>query len=213
MFVLCFASYCLQSSFLKKKFLYAYGGLTLLFVYFSHTYVLNESFTSIRALISNKDLMYSFSIIITIEAILGLLFNFYQITKEIKDKIKFLKYLPSPSFFISIYFIQVFVFLNFTGLDFSFLSLIVSLLISGFYIFLAVSFTGKQNLSSNLELKFYIHMFQIVLAGVLSVIYSSFPINSRAMSIDFMPLLAFVGLSIPVIACGFLWKRFFKKRV
>jgi predicted membrane channel-forming protein YqfA (hemolysin III family) len=212
-FVLCFAGFVLQSSLLKRYLIIGYALVSAIFLWFSHTYAINESYTSIKAMLTNQNLMYTLSVIVTIEAVIGILVNLSIIKRSRTDRFKLMKYMPSVSWFITIYFAQILLFLNIPGINFKLLAVCSVALIGGLYLISALFLSREKEQQFALELKFVVHLLQILVAGVISVIYSSSPYNGNAMHTDLIPLAVFIGVSVPVMIIGILLRKREVKRL
>ncbi|MCT4637566.1 MAG: hypothetical protein N4A72_07645 [Bacteroidales bacterium] len=212
-FVLCFAGFVLQSSLLKRYLIIGYALVSAIFLWFSHTYAINESYTSIKAMLTNQNLMYTLSVIVTIEAVIGILVNLSIIKRSRTDRFKLMKYMPSVSWFITIYFAQILLFLNIPGINFKLLAVCSVALIGGLYLISALFLSREKEQQFALELKFVVHLLQILVAGVISVIYSSSPYNGNAMHTDLKPLAVFIGVSVPVMIIGILLRKREVKRL
>ncbi|GEM_PF-6073430 len=206
-FVLCFAGFVLQSSLFKRYLIAGWAIVSAIFLWFSHTYAINESYTSIKAMLTNQNLMYTLSVIVTVEAVIGVLVNLSIIKRSRTDRFKLMKYLPSASWFITLYFAQISLFLNIPGMNFKVLALCSVALFVGLYIAVSLFLSREKEQQFALELKFMVHMLQILVAGIISVIYSSSPYNGSAMHTDLKPLAVFIGVSVPVIVIGVLLRK------
>ena len=214
LFTMCFVAFALQSTYLNKRLIILYSVISFIFMYSTHNYAIEESYNSVLKIISNKNIMYIFSIVVTIEAILGVLYNFNLIGGDKKDKIRYLKYFPSASYFISLYFAQVFVFLNFTSKSFTMLSIISGIVFALVFLLIAFYFKADSNKSLNLDLKFIIHILQIISAAIISVIYSGFPLtNSHKADINLMPFVALVLIAIPAFIIGIIYNKYYIKKL
>ena len=212
-FVLCFAGFVLQSSLLKRYLIIGYALVSAIFLWFSHTYAINESYTSIKAMLTNQNLMYTLSVIVTIEAVIGILVNLSIIKRSRTDRFKLMKHMPSVSWFITIYFAQILLFLNIPGINFKLLAVCSVALLGGLYLISALFLSREKEQQFALELKFVVHLLQILVAGVISVIYSSSPYNGSTMHTDLKPLAVFIGVSVPVMIIGILLRKREVKRL
>lgn len=207
LFVICFAGFCLQSSFLNKKLVIVYAIISSLFIYFSHEYVINESFSSIRKMLENQNLMYSFSIIVTIESIFGILTNLSILKKSKSDKFYLLKYVPSVSWFLTLYVLEVFVFLNIAGMNFVVLASAVAIATALVYLLLVTFFKNEKEKEFAFNLKVAIHIIQIILSSIITVIYTVKPYSAAHQDYGVLPLVVVIASALPIIVIGFFYNK------
>lgn len=200
--LLCFVGFVLQSSLLSKIQIIVWSILSAIFLLFAHRYAINESYSTIKLILANQNIMYTFSIIITLEAILGILVNLSIIKNSRSDKFRLLKHLPSVTWFISIYFIEILVFLKFPGFNFVMLAAICGLVIAVTYLLLCFHFTKDNERNFVLEMKFFTHLIQVFIAGIISVVYSSHSYINKSIQIELKPLGILLLLALPIVGIG-----------
>ncbi len=206
--ILCFVGFVLQSSLLSKLQIIGWSVISAIFIWFAHTYAINESFSTIKQTLANQNLMYTFSIIITLEAIVGILVNLSIIKDSTSDKFRLLKHLPSATWFISIYFFEIFVFLNAPGFNFGVLASITAISIAIIYLLLSLHFSKDKEKGFVLEMKFFTHLAQVIIAGIISVAYSSHSYVNKSIEVDLKPLGILILLALPIIGAGmYTYKR------
>nr|WP_320022821.1 hypothetical protein [uncultured Draconibacterium sp.] len=204
--ILAVLSFPVQLGFMEKRWSM---GLWLLvvavFIYFSHTLAIEQSYGKFSQQLSNSTFMTDLVVIQVIEALAGLLLAIFMIRKHFGEPVKkffsFATYLPGILVFPALFLFSSFAYFNFTGVDFQLLAVILAisfpLILFGIHLFfkwLIPEFDVRA------EVKFTLHIFQLLGGIVLSVQYLKLPVNTTgydyALHIKELMILGSVALLI-----------------
>lgn len=201
----------LQLTILRRFYTVGFWVLiTGAFIYLMHTRAIHQSYTLFEQQLANADLMGNLMVLQIIEATGGILLTIYLLRLHHGESTKrgfvFLKYFPGIVPFVALFYFESFLFLNIQGLGFQTLGWILAisfmLVIFGIVYFFRWLLVDYDLM---LEMKFFMHIIQMVLALIISVQLFRLQVPDRG---DFLPLgetLLIFGSAFIVIAAGMFY--------
>lgn len=174
----------LQFTFFSKKWVtFAYLLLIAVGVYMTHTLAIEESYQTIRQIMNNPKAIGNFSALVIAEALLGILFSIVQIKILCGEKVKkwkqYMVYFVGIVPFIAIYYAETLLFLTIRGIHFTLFAIMLTIIIPLALWSLKVmlkKIVPEYDLRA--EMKFFMHLMQIILAIALSVLVLKLPIST-----------------------------------
>ena len=211
LFITAFTSFILQIS-LIKRFAVQLGfcGILSLGLYFSYPYAIEQSYSSFKATIENKEIVSNFLVIQIIECIMGLLFCIFLIRDFFKERtiaiFRYFKLFPGIIVIPAFFYLQSVVFLNVPGIDFQVLALIIAVLFP-ILVFGSIKLFNCliPEYDLRLELKFIIHILQLILSVVVSIKLFALPVKSSLGDMTYMPFAALILLMLVMAGIGIYW--------
>ena len=213
--ILAVLSLPVQLGFMEKRWSMALWLLAVaVFIYFSHSLAIEQSYGKFSQQLANNALMTDLIVVQVIEALAGLLLAIFIIRKHFGEPVKrffsFAIYLPGILVFPALFFLSSFAYFNFTGVDFQLMAVILAILfpltLFGMYLFfkwLIPEFDIRA------EVKFALHIFQLLGGIVLSVQYLKLPVNTAgydyALHIKELTIMGVIALLI--IGGGVVYHR------
>lgn len=212
LFLLAFVSFAFQMTLIRRKWmhllLYTAIGIG---IYLAYPSAIEQSFTKFQEAVTNQDLISNFLVVQIVECIIGLLFCIYLIRDFFKEKVlrvfRYFKIFPGMVIVPAIFYFESFGFLSFYGIDFKILAIVFAIIIPLLFLgmqYLLIVIIPEYDL--RLELKFILHILQLVLAVVLSIKIYAIPVQSSLGEMNLMPLLGLVILSLIMGAIG-IWRQ------
>lgn len=185
LFALAWLSFLLQISLSKqKRVAFAFALLIAIGLYLSYPYAIEQSYTKFREILLNIKWLSNLIVFQIIESLAGILFSIFLIRMFYNEKVqkifRFFIYFPGIIIFPTIFYTQSFLFLNLTGLDFKILAIGIALIMPLSIIalrFLICYLVPEYDL--RLELKFIVHIIQLILAVFISVKLFSLPTTQQ----------------------------------
>ncbi|NOU58335.1 hypothetical protein [Marinifilum caeruleilacunae] len=219
LFVLSMISFVLQIGMIKN-FLIQLGFYVILALglYFSYPYAIEQSYTTFKTATENQEIVSNLLVIQIVECIIGLLFCIFLIRDFYKERtltiFRFFKLFPGIILVPSMFYLQSFVFLNVPGLDFQILAIIIAVLVPSLVL-------GTVKLMNclipeydlRLELKFIIHILQLILSVVISIKLFALPVNSSLGELSYLPFLVFALLVLVMAGIGMYWHNRQMKKI
>lgn len=207
-------SFALQMTFYPKQWvawllLLMLGGA----VYWAYPMAIEESYSSIQKNMSNPSLLADLSSLVIAEALFGCLLSIFQIHEMFGQRVKSFwrkaKYFGGLVFLISAYYLEVLLFINIRALDFEVLAVIFALLIP-FLILLLKWFVKwlipEEDLRT--EMKFFLHLIQIICAIVLSVVVLKLPVPNNAQETEILSFIYILTGCLTVATVGYFYHNF-----
>lgn len=194
LFILAFASFALHIT-LIKRWLLQIVILTVLGLglYLAYPYAIEQSYTSFRTTIDNQQIVSNFLVLQIVECIMGILFCIFLIRDFYKERtiaiFRYFKLFSGIIILPALFYAESIVFITLPGFNFQLLAVIIALIIPLFIfglIKLISCFIPEYDL--RLELKFILHILQLVLSVVISVKLFALPVNSSIGEMNFIPL-------------------------
>jgi uncharacterized membrane protein len=163
-----------------------------------------QSYTSFDSLLSNSKLLVNFSVWQVIESILGIFISIALIRKmmviEEKQWINSLKYIPGIICFVALFYLQSYLFLVIRTESFILLALAIAIGLGLFITLLAIGFKWLiHEYDLRCEIKFLLHVLQIIVASILYISVSGLPIN-KLPEYGSLPSLGWLGLLAGICA-------------
>ncbi len=220
LFILSVVSFSMQLQFFSKKWMiWPYLALIAGFVYAMHYLAIEQSYKSFRAILGNSSVMMDFVVIQVIEALGGLLMAVFLIrsyyNEPIKKFFKPLMYLPGIIVFPALFYFESMVFLQAHTYDFQLLAAVLAISAVALILTLKMSFKKLiPEMELQLEMKFIIHLLQLLGGIVLSVLMLRLPVQQavdHGFSLNAMLVLGLVILVGTLM--GMLWYRYKMKRL
>ncbi len=182
-FALAIFVFALQLSFYPKPYLVALSLLgSALFIYFMHSRAIEQSYGLFRQYLADDSIMSDFVVLLIIDALAGLLLAIFMLRRhygETGRKLsRYLVYWPGFILFPALFYGSSIGFLNIPGFSFQLLAVLLALALPlsvfGFASFFK-QFIPEFNLRA--ELKFMLHLVQLICGIVLSIIYLKVPVQ------------------------------------
>ena len=182
LFTIAFVSLPIQLALIKRRYVrYLWLTVVAIFSYFMHTKAIEQSYSLFREQLANPDLIGNLLVIQIAEAFAGVLLSIFLLRLYHKERVKkvfrFFKYFPGIMPFISLFYIESYLFLNIPNMEFWVLSALTAavfvLIIIGF-MFIFKSLLAEYDL--RLELKFFLHIAQLIIAVFMSVLLFRLPV-------------------------------------
>lgn len=183
LFILSLVQLIVQYSLIEKRmYLILLIGIIGIGVYFMHYKAIEQSYTRLEGHITNQSLLVNLVVLQVIEAILGTLLSISLIRQEMGEKVKkwisTLKYVPGIILFFAMFYGESYLFLLIRTNSFSCLGLgiaactglLLVLLVSGFKWLI-------HEFDLRCEIKFLLHIVQIVMAAALYISLTRLPVN------------------------------------
>ncbi len=200
LFILAFLSLTLQLSLIEKKFsTIIFYVLAVVILYFLYPYAIEQSYAKFKSLIQNAHIMSNIMVLQIVECLLGLLFSIFLIRTYYKERVykffKFFNYFPGLIIFPAIFYAESAVFLNISGMDFQFLAIMIALVLPAIIIGMKIIIKFLiPEYDLRLELKFILHILQLVTAVIISINLFKLPTANVVSDFHISQLLVFFGL-------------------
>lgn len=208
LFVLSFFMLALQMSLIKRKIVYLIWLIVIAgFIYISHPKAIELSHTHISILLADKSAIENFMVIQIIEAICGIMLSIYLTRlyygEPVKKIFRYLKYFPGIILFPAVFYSSGYVFINIVALNFKLMAFIISIAIPTlFWVFHLVIKKALPEFDLRIELKFVIHVVQLLLAVIISILAFSLPVMPAYLTFHINQLLTFIAAVLCVGAIG-----------
>lgn len=220
LFILATLSFLLQIELIKKRWIMV-GWLVVIgvFIYIMHTYAIEQSYKAFINTLQNTSLMMNFVVLQVIEALGGILISVFLIRSHYNEPVnKFFKYfiyLPRIIVFPAVFYFESFVFLQMPGINFKIVGILVAIFIPMAIFLLKNLFSyGVPEFTLQVELKFIIHLIQLIAAVWLSVLLFRLPVTQVKSNIDAInAMIVMLMLILAGLVFGFLWYRIRIKRM
>ncbi|PIE87630.1 MAG: hypothetical protein CSA01_00010 [Bacteroidetes bacterium] len=204
--------FALQLTFFTQKWV-KWGLLVLIAIgiYFSYPYAIEQSYETIRQTMNNPQVIADFSALVIFEAILGCLLSILQIRyyagKKLKKHWIYSLYFPGVVIFIAVFYLEAFLFISIRGIDFQ---IMAELLAIGIPVLLLVLTGIMRRLVTDkwlrTELKFFLHLMQIVMAMILSIIILKLPVSYVDQETHFKPLMLLLLIMLISAVLGYFYQ-------
>lgn len=220
LFVLAIASFAIQLQLFRKPWLlWSWLVAVTLFIYLMHHWAIEQSYKSFRATLSNAGLMTDFTVLQIIEALSGLLISIFMIrwhyNEPVKKFLRYAIYLPGIIIFPALFYLESLVFLQLHSIDFQLLAGIIAFAAVVLIYLLGWGFRMLiPEFDLQLEMKFILHLLQLIGGIILSVIMLRLPVNQAPdSSLAYDGLLIIVVTVVTGIIAGTFWYRIRLKRI
>jgi hypothetical protein len=186
-----------QMTLINRRFV-VYIGLLLIsaFVFFVYPRAIEQSYTTFQRQIGNLALIENFIVIQIIEALGGILLSIFLIrlhyNEPVKKTFRYLKYIPGIIVFPALFYLVSYLFIIIPGIGFQRLAILLACIIPA--LLLALKHLVQRLISEldlRLELKFLLHIFQILIAIIISIGLFRLPVQGEY---NIIPLEQFGGM-------------------
>ncbi|MBS2098677.1 hypothetical protein [Carboxylicivirga linearis] len=219
LFILATLVFGIQLSFFSKPgVLLAWLSIVGIYTWGMHTVAIEQSYDLLRSHLQNNDRMIDFVVFLVIDAILGALLAIYMIRNHYGEKVKrffkFSIYFPGLIVFPALFYFESLIYLNISGIDFKVMAIAIAIIfivaIGGVQLLFRKS---MPEVELRIEMKFFMHIFQLMGAIILSIKYLGLPVTKspdhNIYSFEYIFILVAV---VAIIALGVVWKCFQIKR-
>lgn len=204
--ILVIFKFCIKAAFFyNKKGTLAYALFAGLIAIAFYPVIIETNTNIFSKLIVNKTAVSNIAVLITIEAIsgmlisIGMLHNLFEAKKQVW--IKILKLTPGILILGAIYYIELVAFKTLPGLDFFWVAVITSIvIIIGVLIVSSGIFFFMPGNTMRYELKFIINIILLILAITMNAALSDYNRSSYNANVEFNKLFVFIG----ILTIGFL---------
>lgn len=212
--VLAIASCSLQFTlFPLRRIIWGYLVGIGIYIYLMYSRAIEQSYSVFKEILSETPLMTDFVVVQVIEAIGGLLISIFLIrfyyNEPVKRYFQFLVYFPGIIVFPAIFYAESYLFLQVSGMNFQVLAIVMA---TTFPLFLLAGKWLITNLipefDLRLELKFGIHIIQLICAVILSVVLFRLPVKTANLSVSANQLIAMLSIGLLFTVLGVLWYNF-----
>lgn len=210
----------IQLSFIPKVVVALWLLIIGTFTWVVYPFAIEQSYDLIRGNLQNNALMIDFVVLLVIDAVLGALLAIYMIRSHYGEKVKkvfkYSIFFPGLIVFLAIFYFESLIYLNVTGVDFNTMAIVLAIVfavvIGSMQLLIRVIIPEFE---LRVEIKFIVHLLQMIGAVVLSVHYMGLPVekapSAQFYSLEYGYLLAGVFL---IIVFGLVWNQMvFKRRI
>lgn len=186
-----------------------------LFIYFSHTYAIEQSYDKFTQNLGNIKLMTDFVVVEVVEALGGLLLAIFMMRnyfgEPVKKFFRFAIYIPGVLVFPALFYFSSFAYLNFTGVNFKLMAIILAVtfpaVLFGIHVLLKWLI---PEFDIRTELKFIVHILQLIGGIILSIQYLKLPVHTvqNSQVLNTKELLLIVFSAIIIIMLGVVKYQF-----
>lgn len=198
----------------KKRIVGMWLVLSGLFIFAMHNSAIEQSYDTFMRQLHNTALVTDFVVVLVIEAILGVLLAILMIRKHYGEPVKKIfqhaVYLPGVIVFPALFYLMSIVYLNTTGFSFTGIAIVLALAFP--LVLLGIRFLVKKLIPEfelRAELKFILHILQLLGGIILSIQYLKLPVNNQ-LSSPALPannLLIIIFMILGIIGLGILKHR------
>ncbi len=219
LFVLGFLLAGLQLSFMPKKpVIGLWLAIAAVFVFATHTRAIEQSYDIFSQQLANTALITDFVVVLVAEAVLGIFLvvfmirNFYG--EPIKKAFRLAVYFPGFSVFPALFYGMSLVYLNAPA--FSFMQIAVALTVVFPLLLYGLRFLFLQAIPEfdlRTELKFILHILQVLGAIILSIQYLKLPVSAQQnnYAVPLNNLLLLFVFTLGIIGLGILKHRLMRR--
>ena len=214
LFTIAFVSLPMQLALIKRRYVrYLWLTIVAIFTYFMHTKAIEQSYSLFREQLANPDLIGNLLVIQIVEAFAGVLLSIFLLRLYHKERVKkafrFFKYFPGIMPFISLFYIESYLFLNIHNMEFWVLSALTAaifvFIIIGF-MFIFKSLLAEYDL--RLELKFFLHIAQLMIAVFMSVLLFRLPVYHQISPVSVYQTGIIIAGALLFIVIGILFYNY-----
>lgn len=203
--------FALQMSFFEKKWVqWLYLGAAAIGIYLAYPLAIEESYASIRQTMTNAHTIGDFSALVIAEALLGCLLSITQISILFGERIKkwwrYATYFSGVVVFIALFYLETLLFITVRGFDFQLFAAILALAIpAAVWLIKRFLYWLVPEDELRAEMKFFLHLIQILLAMVLSIIVLRLPVNTATQQQTLTQSAIILLFALVVAAIGFVF--------
>ncbi|MFW5759424.1 MAG: hypothetical protein ACOCXH_00420 [Cyclobacteriaceae bacterium] len=211
LFMLSLIALPLQFAIIRRRYV-VYVGILLIgiFTFLMHTRAIEQSYTKFNQQLADTGLTGNLLVLQIIESIGGILLSTYLLSlyhgEWIKRGYRFFKYIPGIIPFVALFYLESYLFLNFHGIEFHYLALIIAIgfmliIMAGMHLFKWL--LGDYDIM--LEIKFFLHIIQVIVALIISVDLFGLRVPRQTGYLSLKQTLITLVAIIMVILLGFLF--------
>lgn len=195
--------------FVEKKVVLAYLLLLSAGIYFAYPYCIEQSYSSIQKDMNNVVLLSNFLVLLMAEALLGALLSILQIKMlfggaKIHKGWSYAIYFSGVAIAVALFYAESLLFILIRSMDFQMLAILLALCIPlalwGLQLLLSALVPERE---IRIELKFFLHIFQILLSMLLSVLVLKLPVNMPPHNYTLPAFLLIVAVALLVALLGY----------
>lgn len=208
----------LQMTFFSNKWIqWIYSILIAIGIYIAYPQAIEQSYSTIQQTMNNPQIIGDFSALVIAEALLGCLLSILQTRilfgENIKKTARYAHYFSGIVFLISIFYLESFLFINIRGIDFQVLGGILAIFIPLLLILIKqlLKWLVPEN-DLRIELKFFLHISQILFAIIVSIMILKLPIAQATQQTNFIQFITILALTIIVAVGGYFIHQFKYKK-
>ena len=211
MFTLSLVAIPLQLALIRRRYVIITSVLVVgLFIYAMYKKAIEQSYSLWEQQLANPELTGKMLIIQFIESIGGILLSIYLLSllhgEWLKKGFRFFKYVPGIMPFIALFYLESYMFLNIPGVNFHSLALTLAI---GFMIAVwgcMIFFRWLlKDYDIMLEMKFFLHIIQIIVALVLSIQLFGLQVPEQTGYLNFLQTGIILGAILIVITIGLIF--------
>ncbi len=217
--IISIALFSLQLSFFPHRSVqWIYLAVIALGIYFMHEFAVEQSYISLRESMNNPETIRDFSALVITEALLGCLLSILQIKMLYGEKVKKIWkntfYFSGIIVFVALFYCESFLFILIRGFDFQVLAFLIALALPSFLLLFKAFIIGlAPEKEIRTELKFFLHILQIILAVSISVIALKLPVKTVNFEGNFTKSLLICSIILIFVALGVIFYKIkFKKK-
>lgn len=206
-FLITVLLFVLQMFFFTHKWIeWVYLAVVGAGLYLAYPYSIEESYGTIRQTMSSSRVIGNLSALIIGEAVVGIIICLRYMKIKFDNRVsKWQRFLPNfvgITIFIALYYIETMLFINIRGIDYLILTVIIAVSVPIMVLLLkmVVKIAVPEEELRN-DIKFFLHLIQIVFAIILSVVALKMPNTDLQYS---WYLLEFFSISLIVSIVGFI---------
>lgn len=211
--LLAFLRFVCRATFFHSKWGVAVFALLVALVSFiSYPLVIEQSGDFYKTLLADRVLVGNVAVVLTLEAIAGMLLSIGLLNTlfvKKKGKLYLLKYLPEVLILGAVLYAEQQLFYAFPGYDFRLTASLIAgglaLLVGGGIFFIR---WALPDLGGRYELNFLINVFLLVIAILMNAGLSSYNTASYQSEIEWQSTLSFLGLILLFVTIGWLLFQF-----
>ncbi len=186
-------------------------------IYLAYPFAIEQSYSKFQEMLTKQEIVSNFLVVQIVECIAGVLLSIFLIRMFYNEPVisvfRYLNYFPGIIILPAFFYMESFIFLNIPGVSFKLLALLIALFVPAFifgFIKLIRYFIPEYDL--RLELKFVLHIIQLLVAIIVSVKLFRLPVKSAITDIPLMQLAVLFFLLIGTGIVGFvLYNRKIRK--
>ena len=218
LFLLALLSFVIQLSLLKSNLPVAILLLMVsVGIFLAYPFAIEQSYSKFQEMLTKQEIVSNFLVIQIVECIAGILLSIFLIRMFYNEPVisvfRYLNYFPGIIVLPAFFYLESFIFLTIPGVSFKLLALLIALLVPAFifgFIKLIRYLIPEYDL--RLELKFVLHILQLLVTIIVSIKLFRLPVKSAVTDVPLMQLAVLLFLLIGVGIVGFvLYNRKIRK--
>lgn len=207
--LLAFVRCACRASFFRSSWSVRIFALLVTMLSFAfYPIVIEQSGDFYTKMLSDANLVGNIAVLITLEAIIGMLLSIGLLNtlfkKKENSKLHWLKYLPDFLIIAAIPYAEQQMFYALPGYDFKVTAIISALVFSGVVVILTLAIrSALEEIGGRYEFNFLINVFLLLVAILLNAGLSSYNTGSYQSGVEWQSTVAFIGLILLFVVLGF----------